>query len=131
MELGMGFSEMLDRVKKAEADAYRPYIAVINDEARLPAARKVWGELSKQLRELERDAHNILSKSGAIFDRAAGEKILAATHVPIANGIRSMWRRVKPKMKAASSDSEEDRIWQEECDRLLFRLNESAFTEAA
>ena len=106
-------------------------MAVIDDEAKLPSARKVWGELSKQLRELERDAHDILSRSGTLFDRSAGEKILAEIHAPISQGIRSMWRRVKARMRAAVSDSEEDRIWQDECDRLLFRLNDSAFTEAA
>ena len=130
--LGTGFSEMLERMKKAEAAAYREYDKALKagDEARLPAMRKVWGELSKQLRELERDAHDILSRSGTLLDRTVCERILGEIHAPIASGIRSMWRRVKARMKAAASDAEEDRIWQEECDRLLWRLNQSAFTEA-
>lgn len=129
IEIGMGFKEMLERVKRAEASAYQEFDTALksNDESRLPAARKIWSELSKQLRELERDAHDILSRSGALVEKSSVEKIIADIHGPIVNGIRSMWRRVKTKMLTAP-DSQQDRVWQEEVDRLLSRLNESEFT---
>jgi hypothetical protein len=52
-----------------------------------------------------------------------------ATVGTIKRWIHSMWRRVKFRTKAAASAAEEDRIWQDECDRLLWRLNQSAFTD--
>ena len=128
--IGTGFSEMLERVKRAEADAYRNYETALNskDEAKLPAARKIWGEISKQLRELERDAHDILSRSGQLVEKSLIEKRLADIHLPIVSGIRSMWKRVRVRIEGAASETEKERIWQEECDRLLYRLNESGFT---
>lgn len=130
IEIGRGFSEMLERVKEAEAEASREYLSAVKknpDDARIPALRKTWNEFSKQLRELERDSHEILSRSGALIEKSAIEKIIAEIHAPIVNGIRSLWRRVKNRMQAAS-DAQQDRIWQDEVDRLLSRLNESAFT---
>lgn len=129
IEIGSGFKEMLDRVRRAEASAYQEYDAALkaSDETKLPSARKTWSELSKQLRELERDAHDILSRSGALIEKSAVEKVIADIHGPIVNGIRSMWRRVKTKILTAP-ESQQDRIWQEEVDRLLSRLNESEFT---
>lgn len=126
---GTGYEEMLGRVRDAERVAYLEYEAALNagDEGRLPLARKTWGELSKQLRELERDAHDILSRSGSLVERAVFERLVAEIHIPIVNGIRSMWRRVRAQMLAAS-EGQQDRVWQEEVDRLLSRLADSGFT---
>jgi len=128
-DVGTGFGEMLARVREAERAAYLEYDTALkaNDEGKLPLARKTWAELSKQLRELERDSHDILSRSGALVEKSKVEKVLAEIHVPIVNGVRSMWRRVKAKMQAAS-ESQQDRVWQEECDRLFSRLGASEFT---
>lgn len=130
IEIGTGFNEMLQRVRLAEWEAYIEYDRALknNDEAKLPLARKTWSELSKQLRELERDSHDILSRSGALVEKASVEKIIAEIHVPIVNGVRSMWRRVKAKMRTAS-ESQEDRVWQDECDRLFSRLGATGFTQ--
>lgn len=126
--VGTGFREMLERVKSAEATAYREYDIALKaqDEAKLPGARKTWSELSKQLRELERDAPAILAGTGQLVERSAVEKVIAEIHAPIINGLRSMWRRVKPRILAAA-EAQQDKVWQEECDRLLARLNESEF----
>ncbi len=130
LDVGMGFQEMLDRVRRAERAAYLKYDEALsrNDESNLPLARKTWSELSKQLRELERDAHDILSRSGALVEKAAVEKTIAEIHVPIVNGVRSMWRRVKAKMLTAA-ESQQDRVWQDEVDRLFSRLGASGFTQ--
>lgn len=127
--VGTGFREMLERVKRAEADAYRAYKIALDsgDESKLPHAQKTWNELSKQLRELERDAHNILSQSGELIEKSLVEKVISEIHVPIVNGLRSMWRRVKPQILAAA-ESNQDRVWQDEVDRLLSRLNSTSFT---
>jgi hypothetical protein len=127
-EVGTGFHEMLQRVRVSEAAAYRAYNDALaaGDEAKLPAARKTWAELSKQLRELERDAGDILAKSGALIEKAAVEKLIAEIHGPIVNGLRSMWRKIRVRMLSAP-DGQQDKVWQEECDRLLGRLNESGF----
>lgn len=129
IDVGTGFREMLGRVRDAEKAAYLEYHVVLKsgDESKLTLARKTWSEISKQLRELERDAHDILSRSGSLVEKSSIEKIIAEIHGPIVNGIRSMWRRVKERMTAAP-DAQQDRVWQEEVDRLFFRLSESAFT---
>lgn len=130
IDVGTGFREMLERVRRAEGAAYQEYDRALkgNDESKLPLARKTWAELSKQLRELERDSHDILSRSGALVEKSAVEKVIAEIHVPIVNGVRSMWRRVKAKMLTAS-ESQQDRVWQEECDRLFSRLGATGFTQ--
>lgn len=129
LDVGTGFEEMLGRVRGAERAAYLDFTAALaaNDEGKLPLARKTWSELSKQLRELERDAHDILSRSGATLTKSAVEKTIAEMHLPIVNGLRSMWRRIKTKM-LTTPDALQDRVWQDEVDRLLFRLSDSAFT---
>lgn len=129
LDAGSGFAEMLNRVRDAERVAYIEYDVALKsgDEARLPLARKTWGELSKQLRELERDAHDILSRSGNLVEKAVVERLVAEIHVPIVNGMRSMWRRVRAQILAVA-EGQQDRVWQEEVDRLLTRLADSGFT---
>lgn len=127
--LGTGFGEMLERVRGAEREAYIEYHVALRggDESRLTLTRKTWGELSRQLRELERDAHDILSRSGSLIEKSLVEKLIAEIHAPIINGIRSMWRRVRERMMT-TVESQQDRVWQEEVDRLFFRLSDSGFT---
>ncbi len=129
VEVGTGFREMLERVKRAEAEAYQEYNKALkaNDESRLASTRKQWSELSKQLRELERDAPDILSRSGGMVEKSAVEKVIAEIHGPIINGVRSMWRRIRSRMMT-TPENQQDGVWQAECDRLFARLNESAFT---
>jgi hypothetical protein len=126
---GSGFEEMLRRVRDAEADAHSKFLEVIRqnpDDVRIPALRKTWQEMAKQLRELERDAGEILEKSGQMASKSLVEKVLAEIHAPIAKGICTLWPRIKGRMLAAAA-AEQDRIWKEESEKLIRALHDSQF----
>lgn len=129
LQVGTGFEDMLRRVRDAEAEASTEYLRIMKvnpDDPRLASARKSWQELAKQLRELERDAHEILSKTGQVAQKSVVEALLAELHQPIVMGIQSLWPRLKSRLRSVS-DLESDRIWQEAVSTLFRRLNESSF----
>lgn len=126
---GSGYEEMLGRVRAAELSASADYFSAIREDPndpRLASLRKTWQELAKQLRELERDAGDILERSGQLVPKATTERVLAELHGAISQGIRSLWPRVKSRFRAAT-EREQDKIWDDEISRLLGRLNETGF----
>lgn len=127
--IGTGFEDMLRRVREAEAEASREYLrsmAANPEDPRIPALRKTWQELTKQLRELERDAHEILSRSGQVAQKSVVESVLAEIHGTIVLGVNSLWPRLKARLRTAD-DSESDAIWRDAVNGLFRRLNESDF----
>lgn len=126
---GTGFEEMLRRVRDAEAAASVEFLSAMRadpDDPKIPSLRKAWSEIGKQLRELERDAHDILTRTGQVAQKSVVEALLAEIHAPIVLGLQSLWPRIKAKMRAAT-ESEQDRIWSDSVSNLLRRLNESQF----
>lgn len=128
-----GYAEMLERARRAEAvtgGEFERLNAVQGDqrdEAKIAAARKAWLDNAKLLRELDRDANEILESQGHSMSRAAVLKILAEMHGPVLNGMRSILRKIWSQLKLAESLAEGDRIYQAEVDRVCSRLIDSDF----
>ena len=126
---GSGFEEMLRRMRDAEAAAHTIFLETLRadpDDPKIASLRKTWQEMAKQLRELERDAGEILEKSGQMASKNLVEKVLAEIHVPIAKGIGTLWPRIKGRMLSAAG-ADQDRIWKEESEKLIRSLHDSEF----
>lgn len=120
---------MLRRMRDAEAAAHTIFLETLQadpDDPKIASLRKTWQEMAKQLRELERDAGEILEKSGQMASKSLVEKVLAEIHAPIAKGICTLWPRIKGRMLAAAA-ADQDRIWKEESEKLIRALHDSQF----
>lgn len=140
--LSGGFAGALQRLRLAEAAAGELYTALlkqatacradqIEERARFTAdaegARRSWDELVDKLRSYEKDASKILADSGKAWssdDVVASQEVI---HLALKEGVLSLLRRVRPKLKACANSAEEDKLWQTEVEKLFGALRANKF----
>lgn len=137
-----GFLASLQRQRAAEAATGEIYnsllaaaaVAGLSPEdqahrsAAAEAARRSWDDNRDGLREMERDAEKILAATGRNWladDVIASHEVI---HLTLKEGLYGLLRRIRPKLKSCATSTEEDKLWQEEIEKLFAIMRTSKFT---
>lgn len=127
-----GFFASLLRTRRAERVASLAYEAakkaVPRNEADIRITYNTWKDIAQQLRSMEKDAPEILKKTGDMWLSVDIVSELTPMLTSLKNGVDSLWRRFSVKIGVQSTVAT-DRIWQDEVDRLFAGLLESKFVK--
>lgn len=126
----VGFSASLKRIRQAEATASAAYLAAVQenkDAGVIEQRQRAWERTLEALRKAEKDGAELLRESGRLMDRDDVKRALVPRHRAIVAGIRSLLRRVRPKLSGVPP-AEQDRIWHAETEQLLRWLCDNEFS---
>ncbi len=116
--------EQLARVRHEllEAQNEKP-----SDQSRIEAKERKWRELRSEVDKAEEAVFKMRSKQGKLIDiEQLGSELLPML-VTVANSIRSVRTRIKPRLASAKTDEEEEKLWQEGIDECFAELIAGGF----
>jgi hypothetical protein len=135
-----GFLAALQRLRRIEAEQSTLHLTLLTSahhtadaalQVRLSAeARQVGNDIEKirsELRRYEAEAPKILTAAGDTWIRSEVVAAWELIHLSIAEGVRTLLRRVRPKLAACSSLADQDALWAHETERLFNALRSSRF----
>jgi hypothetical protein len=125
-----GYSATLERLRQAEATAGERYTALILDpdkQDQAEQARRSWQLLTKELRAYEKDAEEVLQKSGQSWVAAEVVAVIHELHVPLRDGMLSLYDRIESQLDGLSR-TERKRLYRSEVRRLFAGLITNRFT---
>jgi len=139
---GLGYRAALQRTREAEAAAGQLYNQLlgqanrtdltIDDRSKYAAeaerARRAWDEVINRLRQMEKDAAEILRGQGRTWpveDVLTSQDII---HLALHQGLLGLLRRIRPKLAALRDPDAEDALWSAELEKLFAGLRENKFT---
>ncbi|MDP1589634.1 MAG: hypothetical protein Q8M07_17910 [Prosthecobacter sp.] len=97
------------------------------DQSRIEAKERKWRELRSEVDKAEEAVFKMRSKQGKLIDiEQLGSELLPML-VTVANSIRSVRTRIKPRLASARSDEEEEKLWQEGIDECFAELIAGGF----
>lgn len=132
-ESARGYSATLDRLRRAEAAAGDKYTRLILEdgkESEADLARRAWQLLTKELRSYEKDAEEILQKSGQSWVAADVVVAMHEIHVPMRDSILALYDRLEAKLETLNR-TERRRLYREEVGRVFAALVANRFTSAS
>ena len=97
------------------------------DDAKIQRKRSIWRELRNEAEKAEESLYKLRSKQGKHVDQEQLGAQLLPKLVTVALSIRHMRTRIKPQLAAASSEDEEERIWQDAIDESFGELIANGF----
>ena len=97
------------------------------DPSKIEAKERKWRELRSEVDKAEEAVFKMRSKQGKMIDiEQLGAELLPML-VTVANSIRSVRTRLKPRLASAKSDEEEEKLWQEGIDECFAELIAGGF----
>lgn len=97
------------------------------DPSKIEAKERKWRELRSEVDKAEEAVFKMRSKQGKLIDiEQLGSELLPML-VTVANSIRSVRTRIKPRLASAKSDEEEEKLWQEGIDECFAELIAGGF----
>lgn len=97
------------------------------DPSKIEAKERKWRELRSEVDKAEESVFKMRSKQGKLIDiEQLGSELLPML-VTVANAIRSVRTRLKSRLAAASSEDEEEKLWQEGIDECFAELIAGGF----
>jgi hypothetical protein len=125
--LDVGMGETVVRFRKAEREAGEAYEAAVNakdkdgnpveiDQGRVAMLQRRWKDLGEALRKAVKDEAEMAEQRGELLEKGAVSRLLQEIHSSIAESIRGLARRVRPKL-ATLPPSEQDAVWEAEVER--------------
>lgn len=128
---GNGFEDTLRDLRAQLGIAYRELqrlqAAPAQDPSAIEQARRRWIQLQEAAQKAEARAPDLLERQGKLIDRDTLANELAPMLAAVAQGIRSMRRRLQPKLARAVDDVEAESIWQNGTDELFEDLRRSGY----
>ena len=126
-----GFEDNLRNLREQVSKAYAALVDAQNapdpDPVKIEIAQRHWMKLDAAAQAAEAKAPDILEKMGRLVDREQLAAELAPMLGAVANSIRSMRRRLKPQLAKATSEAEEDAIWQRGIDEAFEDLKNAGY----
>jgi hypothetical protein len=127
-----GYSATLERLRQAEAAAGERYTTLILDpdpakQAEAEQARRSWQLLTKELRAYEKDAEEVLQKSGQSWVAAEVVAVMHELHIPLRDGMLSLYDRIESQLDGLPR-GERKRLFRAEVRRLYAALVTHRFT---
>lgn len=127
-----GYSATLERLRQAEAAAGERYTTLILDpdpakQAEAEQARRSWQLLTKELRAYEKDAEEVLQKSGQSWVAAEVIAAIHELHIPLRDGMLSLYDRIESQLDGLPR-GERKRLFRAEVRRLYATLVAHRFT---
>lgn len=126
-----GLLAMLNRYRNAEATLHQKYMAAIDsgNEQRAGFLMREWSEMGEKLRALEKVAPKALEELGIYVRKDEVLRELEPLHRAIIKAIRQALRMSRPRLKAAASAEEWNRITDQVVDETAQMLVDSDFAE--
>lgn len=125
-----GYSATLERLRQAEATAGERYTRLILDPQKqdeAEQARRSWQLLTKELRAYEKDAEEVLQKSGQSWVAAEVVAVIHDLHIPLRDGMLSLYDRIESQLDGLPR-GERKRLYRAEVCRLYAALVTNRFT---
>ena len=127
-----GYSATLERLRQAEAAAGERYTTLILEpdpakQAEAEQARRSWQLLTKELRAYEKDAEEVLQKSGQSWVAAEVVAVMHELHIPLRDGMLSLYDRIESQLDGLPR-GERKRLFRAEVRRLYAALVTHRFT---
>lgn len=97
------------------------------DDGRINAKERKYLELRAQVEKAEEALFKLRSKQKGKFDQDEMAATLLPMLVTVANSIRSVRTRIKPRLASAKSDEDEEKLWQEGIDECFAELIAGGF----
>ncbi len=97
------------------------------DQSRIEAKERKWRELRGEVDKAEEAVFKMRSKQGKLIDVEQLGADLLPMLVTVANSIRSVRTRIKPRLASAKSDEDEEKLWQEGIDECFAELIAGGF----
>lgn len=121
----------LQMLKEQLARAREEQLRAENEEppdwAKIEAKQRKWRELRTEVEKAEEAVFKLRSKQGKMVDLDQLGARLLPMLVTVANSVRSLLTRLRPRLAKAASDEEREQIWQEGIDESFGELIASGF----
>lgn len=118
---------MREDLSRAREDMLVAQNALPYDAAAYESKQKKWRQLRQEVESAEEALFKLRSKQGKLVDVDELSARLLPRLQTVAQGIRSMCRRLRPKLASASTEAEQDTIWDNAVDTLFADLVTDGF----
>jgi hypothetical protein len=127
----MGMLAMLTRHREAEATLHKKYMLAVDagNETRADFLRREWTAMAEKVRQLEKIAPTVLEEAGIYVKRAEVQRELEPLHRAILKSFKQAFRMCRPKLKAAETPEEWNRLTDDIVDEAAAMLASSNFSE--
>jgi hypothetical protein len=112
------------RFQMLEAQAEDPA-----DPAKIQSAQQHWRELREETDKAEEKLFKSRRDAGRLVDQDEVAAMLMPMLTTVATSVRTLIVRLKPRLRTAQSDAEEDAIWNSGVDECFTELIEAGFLE--
>lgn len=125
--LEQDINHLREDLARAREDMLKAQVAEPFDAATFEMRQKKWRALRQEVETAEEALWKLRSKQGRLVDVDEHAAKLLPRLQTIAQGIRSLCRRLRPQLAAAATEADQDQIWDQGIESLFTHLVEDGF----
>jgi hypothetical protein len=121
------FQQLKEQLALARKDMLEAQAEEPQDPAKIQARQQHWRELREETDKAEEKLFRARRDAGKLVDQEEVASALMPMLATVATSIRTLIVRLKPRLRTAASDAEEDALWNSGLDECFTELVQSGF----